>query len=85
MLELYDRIAVAAGARVALSYIERLETYCQGFDLAAARGRRRDDIRPGLRIVGFHRRVTVAFSVDKERVTILRLFPRGRNWEREMR
>jgi hypothetical protein len=27
------------------------------------RGRRRDDLRPGLRIIGFGRRVTIAFHV----------------------
>jgi len=64
-----------------LAYIERIETYCLGFDFASERGRLRDDIRPGLRIVGFERRVTVAFSVDDGRVTILRLFYGGRAWE----
>jgi toxin ParE1/3/4 len=38
-----------------------------------------------LRIVGFRRRVTIAFTVDEERVTILRLFYGGRNWEAVLR
>ena len=42
----------------------------------------RDDLRPGLRITGFRRRVTVAFSVDEDRVMILRLFYGGQDWER---
>jgi len=29
----------------------------------------RDDLLPGLRIVGFERRVTLAFHVDADRVT----------------
>jgi toxin ParE1/3/4 len=45
----------------------------------------RDDIRPGLRIVGFERRVTIAFSVDDGRVTILRVFYGGRDWENAFR
>jgi toxin ParE1/3/4 len=45
------------------------------------RGCRRDDIRPGLLIIGFERRFPVAFSVSHERVTILRLFY-GWDWER---
>jgi toxin ParE1/3/4 len=70
---------------IALAYIERIETYCLGFDLAAERGHLRDDIRPGLRIVGFERRVTIAFSVDDARVTILRVFYGGRDWESAFR
>ena len=78
---LYDWIADAAGAEIALGYIARIETFCRGMGLAAQRGHARDDIRPGLRIVGFERRVTVAFTVSETRVLILRLFYGGRNWE----
>jgi toxin ParE1/3/4 len=82
---LYDWIAAAASPDTALSYIERIEAYCLGFTHAAERGTRRDDVRPGMRIVGFERRVTIAFSVKEERVTILRIFYGGRNWEEIMR
>lgn len=81
LLALYDWIAAAAHPDTALSYIERIEAYCRGFDVASERGHRRDDIRPGLRIVGFERRVTIAFTVEKTRVVILRIFYGGRNWE----
>jgi toxin ParE1/3/4 len=80
--QIYDWIADAASPAVAISYIERLETWCLEFDLASQRGHIRDDVRPGLRIVGFERRVTVAYAVDEDRVTILRLFYGGRDWER---
>ncbi len=84
LIALYDWIALAAGPETAIAYINRLETYCRGFSTASERGHRRDDIRRGLRIVGFERRVTIAFSVDAYRVTILRLFYAGRNWEGSM-
>jgi len=45
----YDWIAEAASAELALRYVERLEKWCLGFDLAAERGHAREDIRPGLR------------------------------------
>lgn len=80
IFSLYEWIATAATPSTALSYIERIETFCQGFAHAAERGSRRDDVRPGLRVVGFERRVTIAFSVDADRVTILRVFYGGRNW-----
>ena len=81
LLALYDWIADAAGPETAISYIDRLEAYCRDFITASERGHRRDDIREGLRVVGFERRITIAFTVDTDRVTILRLFYAGRDWE----
>lgn len=78
---LYDWIASVAGSTVALQYIERIETFCMRLDLASERGVLREDIRSGLRVVGFERRLTVAFSVEAETVTIYRLFYGGQNWE----
>ena len=80
LIGLYEWIAQAAGPGIALSYIERLETYIQSFDMASERGHLRDDIRPGLRIIGFEHRVTVAFTVEERRVIILRMFYGGQNW-----
>jgi plasmid stabilization system protein ParE len=57
--------------------------YCLGFVTFPERGTRRDDLRPGLRVVGFARRVTIAFHVRAELIVIDRLFYGGRNWERE--
>jgi toxin ParE1/3/4 len=80
LLRLYDWIAESAGARVAIGYIDRLESYCLGLDLASVRGHRRDDIRAGLRIIGFEKRVTIAFTVGDDDATILRLFYGGQDW-----
>ncbi|WP_348626490.1 hypothetical protein [Mesorhizobium sp. LNJC384A00] len=41
-------------------------------------------MRPGLRIVGFERRLTVAFTVEGDQVVILRVFYGGVNWEDEL-
>jgi toxin ParE1/3/4 len=80
-IRLYDWMADAASPDIAIGYIDRLEAYCRDMAHAAERGHRRDDIRPGLRIAGFQLRVTIAFTVTDTRVTILRLFYGGRNWE----
>jgi toxin ParE1/3/4 len=81
LVALYEWIAKAAGAATAASYMDRLEEYCRGFDVASERGQRRDDIRPGLRVVGYEKRVAIAFFVEDERVVLLRLFYGGQNWE----
>jgi len=80
LLALYDWIAEAASPEIAVGYVERLETYVRSFDVASERGRARDDIRQGLRITGFKRRVTVVFTVTDTKVTILRLFYGGQDW-----
>jgi toxin ParE1/3/4 len=78
---LYLWIAQAADPQKALRYIERLERFCMKLELAAERGQNRDDLRPGLRIVGFERRLTLAFAVADDTVQILRIFATGRHWE----
>lgn len=81
LLELYEWIAAAASADVAFGYVTRIEAFCQRLGIASERGLSRDDIRPGLRILGFERRMTIAFIVEPDRVVILRLFYGGRDWE----
>jgi len=81
LLRLYDWIAERAGAGVAIGYIDRIESFCARLDIASERGMARDDIRAGLRIVGFERRVTVAFTIAGDEVQILRLFYGGSDWE----
>jgi len=79
LIGLYDYIATQSSPNRAIGYIARLEKYCAGFALMGERGTRRDDIRPGLRTVGFERRVTIAFHVETKRVVIDRVFYAGRD------
>ncbi len=78
---LFDFIAVRSNDQTALNYISRIEEFCNGLGLASERGTLRNDIRKGLRIVGFERRSVVAFTVEVDRVVILRFFSGGQNWE----
>lgn len=77
---IYDTISDVGGPVVAGRYLDRLSEYCQRLEFASERGAKRDDIRPGLRVVGFERRIAVAFVVEPERVVILRLFYGGADW-----
>ena len=81
---IYDTIARASSPLTASSYEQRIRMFCERLDYASSRGHRRDDIRQGLRIIGFERRVTVAFVVDEKQVTILRVCYGGRNWEDDL-
>jgi toxin ParE1/3/4 len=78
---MHTTISVQAGLSVADSYIERLKQFIRGFELASERGTLRSDIRENLRVVGFEKRVTVAFTVKDSSVYILCIFWGGQNWQ----
>lgn len=77
--DLYLYIAERAGDGRAMAYVERIEAYCLGFSDFPERGTRRDDLFPGLRIVGFEGRVTLAFLVGADTVNFLRVLYGGRD------
>jgi len=81
---IFFTIAKATSVDVADRYDQRLRAFCESLEYASERGTRRDDVRPGLRVVGFERRVTVAFSVEPARVLILRVFYGGADWRDEL-
>jgi toxin ParE1/3/4 len=76
---LYDYIAEHSGAGRALAYIERIEQWCLGLANFPERGTRRDDLKPGLRIVGYEKRLVAAFTVMDDAVVILRILYGGRD------
>lgn len=76
---LYLFIAERAGDARAVTYVEQVADYCRGFSTFPDRGTRRDDVTPGLRLIGFKRRVAIAFHVDQTRVVIDRIFYGGRD------
>jgi toxin ParE1/3/4 len=69
--ELHHYIAAAGSAEVAACYAESIVAFCEGLGAFPLRGRARDDIRPGLRTIGFKRRVVIAFAVLGQTVVIV--------------
>jgi len=84
LVGLYECIAQEAGHKVAGGYIDRIEEACIALATFPKRGTRRDDILPGLRTVGFERRVTIAFRVLKTEVEIVTIAYAGRNFEHDL-
>jgi toxin ParE1/3/4 len=82
LFDLYDYIADDAGPVVAGGYIDRIEAACLALATFPERGTSRDDIRPGLRIIGFERRATIIFQVAENDVVIVRVLYGGRDYER---
>lgn len=82
MVGLFEYIAERAGYRVAGGYIDRIEEACMA--LATKRGTSRDDLLPGLRTIGFERRVTIAFRVLKTEVEIVTVAYARRQFEGDL-
>lgn len=78
-------IRLQGAPMTARSYAERLKAFITRLDLASERGLIRSDIRPGLRILPFEKRAVVAIRVQDDRVTILRIFSNGQDWEGALR
>ena len=81
LVTLFFQIAAAATPEIAARYTEAIVDQCESLRTFPMRGAQRDDIRPGLRIFGFRRRVSIAFEVTDDVVTILGIFYGGQNLE----
>jgi toxin ParE1/3/4 len=81
LIELYEHLAAKASAEIADHYTEAIVQACESLRTLPIRGTSRGDIRPGLRTFGFRRRVTIAFEVSGEIVTVLGIFYAGQDFE----
>ncbi len=79
LFELYDYIARRGAPNAAMDYIARLEQRCHSLAGYPEQGTARDDVRLGLRLLGFERRTEIAFHVTPISVVIDRIFHGGQN------
>lgn len=59
--------------------------YCDGLGTFPERGTKRDDILPGLRVIGYRRRATIAFAIEPQKIVILGVFYGGQDFEAAFR
>lgn len=81
LTDLRLHIEAESGIRRATSFVDRLIDYCNGLSTFPERGTRRDDITPGLRLLGFRRRATIAFTVEPHAVVVQGIFYGGQDVE----
>jgi plasmid stabilization system protein ParE len=81
LVALFFHIAAAASPEIAARYTDAIVKQCESLKTFPMRGARRNDIRPGLRVFGFRRLVSIAFEVTDDVVTILGIFYGGQNFE----
>ncbi len=82
LVALYFHIARAASPEIATKFTEDIVKECESLRTLPQRGTRRDYIRAGLRTFGFRRRVSIAFDIADDVVTILGVFYGGRDLEK---
>jgi toxin ParE1/3/4 len=78
---LHEYITDKASESRANGYINRIVAFCNGLATFPLRGQPRDDLLGGLRMVGFERRVTIAFVVTADAVLIEGIFYGGQDFE----
>lgn len=85
--EIYHYIAERSGSPdTAIGYIRRIREWCEHLLTFPNAGRARDDLRPGVRVTAFERRVVIVYRVlPSDDVEIGRAFYGGRNYEAIMR
>jgi plasmid stabilization system protein ParE len=74
---------MVAGTTIADSYTNAIAEFCHSLITFPQRGLRRDDLRPGLRVTNYRKRVVIAFAVDVDikKVMILAIFHGGQDYE----
>jgi plasmid stabilization system protein ParE len=82
--ELYRYIAAAASPDIAARFTDGVVSYCESLRDFPLRGTKREDIRPGLRITSYRKRVVIAFDVDADQVNIIGIFYGGQDYETEL-
>jgi len=81
LLALFSQISQAASSRIAARYIDSIVQQSESLGTFPMRGALRDDLFPGLRVFGFRRRVSIAFEVSEDVVTIAGIIYGGQNLE----
>lgn len=81
LVTIYRRISGKTAPTIAERFTGAIVDYCEKLETFPHRGTRRDDLRPGLRTIGFRRRVTIAFAVEADAVTIIGIFYGGQDFE----
>jgi toxin ParE1/3/4 len=83
LAKLYRYIAEQSGSlERAIGYIRRIRAACEKLKTFPEVGRSRDDLRPGVRVLGFERRVVIVYTVlSCGDVEIGRVLYGGRDYE----
>lgn len=78
---LYRYIAASVSSDIAERYTSSIIAYCESLQDFPNRGICHDNVRLGLRITNYKKRVVIAFTVDTKWVSIIGVFYGGQDYE----
>ena len=82
---LYRYIASASSTDIADRFTEAIVQFCESLSTFPQRGNKRDDVRSGLKVTHYRKRVLIAFVVDADLVSILGVFYGGQDYDSILR
>lgn len=85
LISIYDYVAQRSGTQIAFAYTLRIREYCLSLEMFPERGTPWGGLLSGLRVVGFGRRVSIAFRVTPNTVTISRILYGGRDLDKALK
>ncbi len=77
---IYSFIAADAGPTRAFDYLARMRRRWEILEAFPQAGKAREDLAPKLRILGFERRATIAYTVEADSIRIQRILYAGLAW-----
>ena len=85
--DIFEYVQDRASSAIAENFTTKLYEHCLKLEHMPERGTRRDELRRGLRTIGYRRRATILFEVDRERlqVIIFGIYYGGRNYDDDFR
>ncbi len=85
LVSIYEYIAEQSDPARALAYFERIRDYCLTLNRFPERGTAWYHVSRGVRVVGFERRVSIAFRIKSQTVTVLRVLYGGRDISKNLK
>ncbi|WP_313618113.1 type II toxin-antitoxin system RelE/ParE family toxin [Agrobacterium sp.] len=81
IVRIHARIVEKSGSPVTADrYIDRISVFLSSLNVFPERGTVREEVRPGLRIIGFEHSASVAFVVEDDDVVVLRILAKGQEF-----
>lgn len=86
LASIHNWMQKVAGRTIADNFVKRMRTQLHSMQDFPHRGNLQSDLSEGLRVIGFEKRASIAFSVYEETKTlgILRILYRGADWQSEL-
>jgi toxin ParE1/3/4 len=81
---IFRYIAAEASPSIAKRFTDNIVSYCETLSHFPERGAKRHDLRPGMRVAGFRRRVAIAFVMEPATVIIAGIFYGGQDYEKAL-